>query len=84
MQPNMILPANFLRVEIYKIVDEMYTNRNTHLTHQSTHAFDKTHIEASTELLHVSAPGCHHQAVVRNKGAQTPQANLGTVSPLLE
>jgi hypothetical protein len=40
------------------------------LTHQPTYALNKIHSEASIKLLHVSALGCHHQGVTRNKGGQ--------------
>jgi hypothetical protein len=51
------------------------------LTQQPTCAFNKIHLEASIELLHVSALGCHHQGVIQNKGVTRPTANQGAPSP---
>ena len=43
----------------------------------------KIHLEKGIKLLHVSAPGCHHQAVIQNKEVTRPTANLGIVSAFL-
>jgi hypothetical protein len=59
-----------------------YTN-NTCIYYPN-YALNKTHSEASIKLLHVSAPGCHHQGFIQNKEVQAEHANLGIVSPLLE
>ena len=40
------------------------------LTNASTNALNKIHPEACIKFLHVSAPGCHHQGVILNKGVQ--------------
>jgi hypothetical protein len=40
-------------------------------THQLTYALNKIHSEAITKLLHVSAPLCHHQGIILNKGVTT-------------
>jgi hypothetical protein len=52
--------------------------------HQPNYAFNKIHSEASIKLLHVSAPGCHYQGVIQNKGVQGQHANLAIVSPFLK
>jgi hypothetical protein len=51
---------------------------------QPTYALNKVHSEAIIKLLHVLAPGCHHQGVIQNKGVTRPTANLGIVSPFLK
>ena len=42
---------------------------------QQTYAFNIAHSEAIIKLVHVSAPGCHHQGVTQNKGVTRPTAN---------
>jgi hypothetical protein len=59
-------------------------NISDELVQQPTYAFNKTHSEASIKLLHVSAPECHHQGVILNKGVQGQHAYLGIGSPLLK
>jgi hypothetical protein len=44
------------------------------LTHRPDYACNKTHSEASMQLLHVSALGCHHQGALQNKGIQGQHA----------
>jgi hypothetical protein len=47
------------------------------------YALNKIHSEAIIKLLHVSAPGCHHQGFIQNKGVTHPTANVGNESPSL-
>jgi hypothetical protein len=54
------------------------------LIHEPLYALNKIHLEESTKLLHVSAPGCHNQGVIHNNGVQAQNVNLDNVSPLLE
>jgi hypothetical protein len=53
--------------------------------HQPNFALNKIHSEASIKLLHVSAPGCHHQGVILNKAVQGQHGinniNLKNVHP---
>jgi hypothetical protein len=52
--------------------------------HQPTYALNKVHLRISIKLLHVSAPGCHHQGIIQNKRVQAPAASVGIVTPVLE
>jgi hypothetical protein len=61
-----------------------HIDKTSKLIHQPTYAPNKIHSRTNIKLLHDSAPGCHHQGVMLNKGAQAQHANGGITSPLLE
>lgn len=65
---------------------KLYVTHTMHILHlipQQTYALIKIHSRTSKKL-HVSAPGCHNQRGIQNKGIQTKHANLGIRLPLLE
>jgi hypothetical protein len=39
--------------------------------------------EQVKKLLHVSAPGCHHQGFIQNKGVQAQNASVGNYVALI-
>jgi hypothetical protein len=51
------------------------------LVPEPTNSLHKIQCMTSIKLLHVTAPGCHPQAVFQNKTKQVQQANLGMRSP---
>jgi hypothetical protein len=48
--------------------------------HAPTYAVNEIHSEASIKLVRVSAPGCHHQGIIQNKGVQGQHTSLSFVS----
>ena len=56
-----------------KIVDTLflcysYCAYSLQSIHEPSYALNKTHSEAIIKLPYVSALGCHHQGVIKNKG----------------
>jgi hypothetical protein len=54
------------------------------IVHRTTYKLNKMYFMTSIYLLHVSALGCHPQAVALKQEIQAKHSNLGTASPLLE
>jgi hypothetical protein len=50
------------------------------LIYQPTYALNKTDLQTSIKLLHVSATECHRQGVIQNKAVQG-QHHIGIMSP---